>query len=687
MNALKPLGQSALSHRRPAVLDRFWFGAAYYPEHWDAATRAEDAARMAAAGFNLVRMGEFAWDRLEPEEGRWDFAFFDETIAQLAAKGVQTMFCTPTAAPPVWLTRRHPEILAVRADNVALQHGSRQHACLSSPLFREHSRRITRVLAGHFRDNPCVVAWQTDNELYCHFSECHCASCQTAFQDFLRDRYAGDVAALNRAWGAAFWALTYADFAEIQTPKANRPTHQNPSAQLDYHRFLADRVARFQHDQVEILRDIQPRWFITHNGIMSNVDYRGVFTQDLDVLGFDCYPMFCNDPDDRPQWQAFRLDGARAWSGNFIIPEQQSGPGGQAPYFHDNPEPGELRKMTYASIARGADSLLYFRWRTCRFGAEEYWCGILDHDNVPRRRYEEVKQIGAELRRLAPELPGTHVHLDAAVAGADLVNAEAHYTLSFGLPDPTTISEIVHANLYRRGYAVGVVHPADDLAGVKLYVIPHWATFDPAWVPGLEEAVRAGCTLVIGARTATRDLHNRVVSETIPGCLRKLAGVTVEEYGRKNMAEKRTFRLNCGGKTVAAEHWYETLTLDDDATALAIWTTRHLRGRSAVSVRKLGKGHVVYVGTYLNAAITELLLPTLVKLSGLKPLWPQAPKGVEVVRRQDSRKRIWFMMNHTDRRITLKKIPAGINLLTGRKTAGSTSLGPSGVLVVRSNAN
>ena len=188
MNDFKPLGRGHLSHKRPANFDRFWFGAAYYPEHWDAATREQDADRMAAAGFNLVRMGEFAWDRLEPEEGRYDFVLFDETIARLGARGVNTMFCTPTATPPVWLTNRHPEILGVRADGVTMQHGSRQHACVSSPLFREHSRRITRVLAEHFRENPRVVGWQTDNEFYCHFSECHCASCQVAFREFLRRR-------------------------------------------------------------------------------------------------------------------------------------------------------------------------------------------------------------------------------------------------------------------------------------------------------------------------------------------------------------------------------------------------------------------------------------------------------------------------------------------------------------------
>ena len=657
MNECHPLGPANLSHKRPSKLSRFWFGAAYYPEHWDAATRENDADRMAAAGFNIVRMGEFAWDRLEATEGRYDFAIFDETISRLGARGVQTMFCTPTAAPPVWLTRQHPEILRVNDNGVALEHGSRQQACHASPVFRDYSQRITRALAEHYRDNPQVVAWQTDNEFHCHFSECHCPNCQTAFREFLRRRYAGDVDALNRAWGTAFWALTYRDFAEIRTPKRNKPTFLNPAAQLDYFRYLSDAVTQFQHDQVAILRATQPRWFITHNGSFGQIDYRGQFTQDLDVFGHDVYPMFCNDAGRRPDAHAYGLDVTRAWSGNFIIPEQQSGPGGQAPYFHDNLEPGELRKLTYVSIARGADSLLYFRWRSCRFGAEEYWCGILDHDNVPRRRYAEVQQIGAELQKLGPQLLGTHVRIDAAIAGADFVNNETHQTLPFGLPGPSEIAGQIHSSLYRSGYAVGLAHPTDDLADVKLFVIPHWVVFDPAWVPTLERWVRAGGTLVIGARTATRDLQNNVVAETIPGCLLELAGVTVEEYSRINLPEQRSKYLVRAGQSVRAEHWCEIVVPAAGTQTLAKWRGRHFAGRAAASLRKVGAGQVIYVGTYFSAPVVNFLVPTLVKLAGLKPLWP-VPRGVEVVRRQDARKFLWFFINHNDRPVQFKT-PAG----------------------------
>ena len=142
------MSAAPISRLRPTPLREFLFGSAYYPEHWDAATRNADPDLLRAAGWNVVRMGEFAWDVIEPEAGNFDFSLFDETIARMAAAGIRTILCTPTATPPRWLTAAHPEILRVDADGRPMQHGSRQHASHFSPLFRAHSRRRLRPARG-----------------------------------------------------------------------------------------------------------------------------------------------------------------------------------------------------------------------------------------------------------------------------------------------------------------------------------------------------------------------------------------------------------------------------------------------------------------------------------------------------------------------------------------------------------
>ena len=378
MKNASPLNRPASPrHQRPSQWKQFLFGVVYYPEHWMDAERKNDAPLMAEAGVDTVRMAEFAWDRMEPREGEFEFSFFDDAIEELAAAGISTILCTPTAAPPRWMTARHPDWLRVDANGRQMVHGSRQHVCTTNPGFREASRRITRAMAKHFSGNPHVIGWQTDNELNCHFRECHCGACQSAFRRWLEEKY-GDIAALNAAWGTVFWAQTYESFDQVGTLLIDRPTHPNPSQHLDYFRFLSDAVIAFHRDQTEILRAVRPDWWITHNGMFERLDYWKL-AEDLDLMGIDIYPGFADKTPKAFSWAAARLEECRASSGTFMIPEQQAGPGGQRPYLHRTPQPGQMRLWAWQAVAHGADGLLHFRWRSCRFGAEIYWCGILDH--------------------------------------------------------------------------------------------------------------------------------------------------------------------------------------------------------------------------------------------------------------------------------------------------------------------
>ncbi len=672
------------SHRRTTVLREFLFGSAYYPEHWDAATRAEDASRMKAAGWNVVRMGEFAWALMEPEPGRFDFSLFDETIDRLGKEGIRTIFCTPTATPPRWLTLKYPEIMRVNAEEVAMEHGSRQQASLMHSIFREESRRITRVLAEHFKSNPNVIGWQLDNEIHCQISEDHSEASRLAFVEFLRKKYQNRIEDLNREWGTSFWSLTYPSFESILTPKANRPTYPNPSHLLDYYRFLSAAAAEFMRDQAKILREANALWWVTHNGCFKNLDYRGDLGEMLDFLGYDTYPMFTHDATERARGHAYNLDRVRAWSGNFLILEHQAGPGGQLDYFLDTPEPGEMRAMTYRSIAHGADGLLYFRWRSCRFGAEEYWTGILDHDNQPRRRYREAMQVGGELARLGQEILGTTVRMEVAVAAGEIENEMFHQALSLGLPVPGNVGWQIHGWFHRNHYAVGCVHPADDLSGVRLLFIPHWPLISEEWVSRLEVWVKAGGVLVIGARSGTHRMNGQVTSETLPGVFQKLAGVQVEEYGKQNHPASRPLDLKIGSQIVRSEHWYEELIPEVGTEVVGTWESRHLQKRPAICSRAQGKGRVIYVGTYLTEPVVASLMESLRETISLRPVASEIPEGVEVVVREGGGKRFWFVVNG-ETPLVWKTPPRGKDLLSGNSVGDSLALEAYGVSIIHSN--
>ncbi|MFK3781675.1 beta-galactosidase [Agrobacterium sp. NPDC089420] len=709
---MKRKPSAPLSAWRPINLDDFLLGVPHYPEHVDEAYWQRDAERMKAAGFNVARMGEFAWHIWEPFEGKFDFDLFDRAIDVLGKVGIKTILCTPTATPPRWLTMNYPEVLRVDRNGRRASHGSRQHGDTTSPVLRHHSRRITEAMAHHYKDNPHVVGWQTDNELNTTVSESYSDSAALAFRNYLRHQYRS-IGDLNFAWGGNFWATAYDNFDQIVLPLPMAPSYLSPGHVQDYHRFLASATAAFQHDQIEILRAENSNWFIFHNlGNLQDIDFRGKFGQDLDFIGFDIYPMLYDEfrrTNGHAATQALQLDVCRSHSGNFVVPEQASGLGSQPSFTTMNPEPGEMRRMALSSVARGADGLMFFRWRPAHFGAEIYWMGLVDHDDVPRRRFEEAKLFAADIHKIKDKLLGTSVHIDVGIAGADFDNQEAHRTYPIGLPSPQDDATVLHHHCYIKGIACGFVHPEDDLSRLKVFYVPHWVMWQPEWTPRLEAFVQAGGTLIVGAMTGTRDVNNHIIREQAPGgALARLCGVKVVEFGRltaKNgsglfqrngieaglylppevpasSSAERKYTLDFNGHILEAEHLYEQIEITEGVEVLARWSNRFLAGEPAITRRRVGQGQVVYVATYLTQELVEQLEQQVLVQAGAIPLVPVLPEGVEVALRTSEQNRLLFVINTLETEATITGLPGGEDLLTAGAVSGTYRLDPYGCLVI-----
>jgi beta-galactosidase len=709
---MKRSNPAPLSAWRTLNLDDFLLGVPHYPEHVDESYWQRDAERMKAIGFNTVRMGEFAWHIWEPFEGKFDFDLFDRAIDVLGKAGINTILCTPTATPPRWLTHNYPEVLRVDRNGRRASHGSRQHGDTTSPVLRHHSRRITKAMAEHYKDNPYVIGWQTDNELNTTVSESFSDSAALAFRNFLRHKYA-TIDDLNFAWGGHFWATAYDNFDQVVLPLPMAPSYLSPGHVQDYHRFLATATAAFQHDQVEILRDTNSDWFIFHNlGNLTDIDFRGQFGQDLDFIGFDIYPMLYDEfrrTGGHAATQALQMDLCRSYSGNFIVPEQASGLGSQPAFTTMTPEPGEMRRMALSSVARGADGLMFFRWRPAHYGAEIYWMGLIDHDDVPRRRYDEARHFASDIQKIKGKLLGTSVQIDIGIAGADFDNQEAHKTYPIGLPSPVEDAVHLHRFAYQNGYAAGFVHPEDDLSKLKVYYIPHWVMWDQAWTAKLRAFVEAGGTVIVGAMTGTRDRNNHIIREQAPGTLlSELTGVKVEEFGRvvaaggqglfqrnapdagmyvppqvlPSSSSERSYKMQIGNREATAEHLYETIEIADDVKVLGAWSDRSLAGKPMLTERKVGKGRAIYLATYLTPEVVELLAATVLAQSGVEPLVEDLPSGVEVSLRVADDRQLLFVINTTSDNRSFKSLPSGTDLLTGGDVGGQTELAGYGCLVI-----
>ncbi|MEY4239515.1 MAG: hypothetical protein RL339_2116, partial [Pseudomonadota bacterium] len=389
-------------------------GVCYYPEHWPEALWAEDAARMVAAGLSRVRIGEFAWSRIEPDPGRFDWDWLDRAIAALHGAGLEVILGTPTATPPKWLVDAMPDMIALDAAGRPRGFGSRRHYCFSHAGYRAEAARITRALAERYGAHPAVVAWQTDNEYGCHDTAIsYSEAAQEAFRVWLKARY-GTVAALNQAWGNVFWSMEYRDFAEVDLPNLT-VTEANPAHWLAFRRFSSDQVARFNRVQVEILRAHSPGRDVMHNfmGFFTQFDHHEV-AADIDVAGWDSYPLgfldsFRFSAEDKvryarqghPDIAAFHHDlyrGCRP-DGRWWVIEQQPGPVNWSAH-NPAPLPGMVRLWTLEAMAHGAELVSYFRWRQFPKAQEQHHAGLLRPDNSAAPGLAEAQQVANELAQL-----------------------------------------------------------------------------------------------------------------------------------------------------------------------------------------------------------------------------------------------------------------------------------------------
>ena len=393
------------------------FGVCYYPEHWPQEQWDKDAAMMADLGLTYVRIGEFAWSRLEPNPGEYQFDWLDAAIESLTNAGLKVVMGTPTATPPKWLIDQHPEILPVDPDTGRTRgFGSRRHYDFSSAVYLRESMRITEALAKRYGNHDGVVGWQTDNELCCHDTALSGSDqAQEGFQNWCRQRYS-NIDKLNRDCGNVFWSMEYRDFTEIELP-IGAVTETSPAHRLAYRRFSSDQVIAYHNPMVEIIRQHAPGKFITHNFIPMNetgVD-NFALAAPLDFTSYDNYPLGRTDlllsgaPREQlqpymrtghPDFATYYHDQTRGLlNRGFWVMEQQPGP---VNWAHNNPRPapGMIRFWTLEAFAHGADTVCYFRWRQAPFAQEQMHAGLLRPDNSKTEAWEEAEQAMTEVAML-----------------------------------------------------------------------------------------------------------------------------------------------------------------------------------------------------------------------------------------------------------------------------------------------
>ncbi len=660
-----------------------YIGADYYPEHWSKDRWEIDAQMMQDAGFNIVRIGEFAWINMEPQEGQFEFDWLDEALDVLAKHGISVILGTPTAVMPAWVARKYPETLAMQADGTRIVWGVRKNNCFTSGAYRLLSERITRAMAEHFKATPNVVGWQTDNEF--GNPVCFCDTCRADFQDWLRAKY-GTLDALNQAWGTHFWGHLYKTWGEIQIP-VNRDSH-NPSACLDWQRYYSWLNVRFQRDQVNIIREVCPDHFVTHNfmGLFHELDYYDL-AADLDHVSWDNYPVW-----GKPDTSTKASLGADVMRGlkkqNFWIMEQTAGPGGWGAYGR-NPRPGEIRKVAFQQVAHGADGMIWFRWRTCTAGREQFWHGLLGHDGKGLRRYKEAAKTASDLHKLSDSLTGTTVKAEVAlVYDYDSIWAVRIQPGYVGNTYHEAALRVYEA-LVRAGVNVDIVQSTDDLSNYRAVFAPDLYVLPDAVAETLSGYVEAGGVLFTDSRSGVKDETNLCSARTLPGLLTDALGITIEEYESLGNDRGRgdPFTYNVTGVGDFADGTFTAMrtsewVLPQGAEVLAGYDAWHMTDFAALTRNRFGKGWGYFLGTVVDEPVfyDRLVADILAHAGVTAPMTP--PEGIEVSLRQNDERKLLFVINHTETSQTVA-VPAGKReLLGGKETAASITLDRFGVAVI-----
>lgn len=663
--------------------NKMTLGVCYYPEHWPKTMWRDDLRRMKEAGIFTVRIAEFAWAILEPEEGVFRFDFFDEFLDICLEEGIRVIFGTPTATPPAWLTEKYPEVLNALPDGTLLRHGARRHYNYNSPVYRRLAACITEQLAQHYGQHSAIAGWQLDNEFNCETDTFYSEADHEAFRRFAKEKYV-TLDALNEAWGTVFWSETYTDWSQIFCPRPVLNGGYNPHLMLDYSRFVSASCLSFAGMQSEILHKyIKPGDFITTNGMFGHLDNHRMQNDVLDVYTYDSYPDFAFEAGRDPKTSTDLND--RKWSRNltevrsicphFGIMEQQSGGGGWVNRMEmPMPRPGQLTLWAMQSAAHGADYISFFRWRTCVFGTELYWHGILDYDNRDNRRLGEVKELSRLLRTLDPVCGADHTAAFAMLKDYDNEWDARHDALHRRIWKHSEAEIFAASQLAHTPYDVVYISDeteAEELAAYPVVIYPHPMIMTEKRAAMLRKYAEQGGTLIIGCRAGLKDISGKAFMLPQPGLLQELTGTDVRDFTLTSPAEE---------EDPDAPVWNDILTPLAGTKVLDAYKTSWYAGEACLTEHCLGEGRVLHLGSaFSRDRVRRLFSHTGI----LEPFaaYISAPEGVELVMREKAGRRFLFALNYqqTDQSILLKK--SAVLLYTGDTISGEFRLPPFGTAV------
>jgi beta-galactosidase len=677
-----------------------YFGVDYYPEHWvfpyagtpenPESQWEQDAELMVKAGVNVVRIGEFTWGLCEPEDGKFDFRWLQRVMDVMGKAGIQVVLATPTAAPPLWLSRKHPEILPLDDNGIRRNEGTRRAVCFNNDTYWNYSKRLVEAMAHALGKHPQLIAWQIDSGIGGHQSEWSFnEDTRLEWQNWLKLKYES-IERLNDELGLRYLGQTVSSFEDVPMPMS-APTAHNPALMLDWTRFSSDTIIAFVTMQADLLREITPEIPLTtnlralqrrfdHFDIAKTVDF--VSVESNAAVKSKAAELAC----DLDMLRSLKKSGIRTPDGDcgFWVIEQKAG---QVSWDEVNSlvRPGVIRLFTYQLVSRGACGVLYYQWRQPRIGNEKFGGAVVPHSGrADGRTFKEIAQIGEEIKLLAPALKDSRVVADACIlyshendwALQQPMQPNRHFNLRAHL-------QLIYNALHDRNIPVDFARPSEDLSQYKLVFAPALHLISGGDADMLKLYVQNGGTLVATCNTGLVNEHNMAPDTAYPHDLTDLFGLEVVEFDVLAPGDENHLTFKGAFPTShlhPARLWCDIIE-PRECQVLAVYAKDFYAGRPAVTMNTFGLGKAIYIGTQSHQHFYHDLVGWLRQISGLHPLL-KVPDTIQVSMREKEGTRIFFLLNHQNSPVRIQFYKPMHDFLTGNTFSGNYDLPPHGVLVL-----
>ena len=612
------------------------FGGDYNPDQWSEEAWDDDVCLMKKAGVNTVALAIFSWDRIQPQENRWDFGWLDRIIDKLGKAGIATDLASATATAPLWLYEKHPEVLPCDKFGHPVNAGSRQSWSPTSPVFKEYALTLCRKLAERYGANPYVTAWHMGNEYGWNNRNDYSDNALNAFRLWCERKY-GTIGALNQAWGTTFWGQEMNSFDEVLIPRfMGADSMVNPGQKLDFERFGNDMLLDFYKAERDAIAEICPDKPFTTNFMVSTdqccMDYAD-WANEVNFVSNDHYfheggemhldELACSDA----LMDSFAL--GKPW---YVMEHSTSAV--QWKPLNMRKRKGETVRDSLAHVAMGADAINFFQWRASAFGAESFHSAMVPHAGEDTKLFRQVCELGETLQTLA----------DAGVQGSELERSDTAILFS-AESEWATRSETLPSMKLNHWHDVRDWYRAFLDAGTRADIMPlkyDWSDYKTVVLPTvlmlsavdtrrLADFAAAGGRVVVGYATGLIDENFHTWLGGYPGAgnglLRDMLGIRGEEFnilGSGVEGEPEAIRLGAGGEVAPEDAaalngattrlWQNDVTVTGDRTqVLAMYAGEEadeweLDGMAAVTRNPYGAGEAYFVGCDLDVAdLTKLI--------------------------------------------------------------------------------